>query len=244
MLYGVPSALVFLRELPPRGALHRHHLTQHLAEVCRLALVVRYGLVVERYGQRRERVALFAGYGAGGAHAVEHQIAARKRVVIVAYGRVARGGVHHAHEYGRLLYVQLVGRLAEEGAGGGLDAVGVRAVCHRVEIHGGDLLLGIVVFELEGRDPLLELRLHELERTAHLAAVACRVAREEVLGQLLGYGAAAALRVALQHDGLDTHAEERRDIDTRVVAETHILGGDERRHNGRYVIAVEGEYER
>ncbi len=200
---------------------------------------MRHGFVVQHDGQHAERVALRRVEGSGRLHALQHEVAARQGVLGVAHGRVARGGVHHAHEHGRLLDVEFVGFLIKEGVGRRLDAVGVRSVLHRVEVHGGDLLLRVVVFEFEGRDPLLEFREHQLAGAGDASATSDRVAREEVLGQLLRDGRAAALRRVAQRDGLHAHAHQRRQVDARVAAEARILGGHERRDDGRHAASVE-----
>ena len=125
-----------------------------------------------------------------------------------------------------------------------LDAEGVRAELHRIEVHGGDLLLGVVVFEFEGRDPLLELRGHEFGLADDGAAVADRIARKEVLGQLLRDGRAAALRGVLQQQGLHGHTRQRRNVDARVGAETDVLGRNERRDDGRNLMPGQPDVKR
>ena len=216
-----------------------HHLPQHLAEVGRLPVVVRDGAVVERNGQRRERVALGVRDGARFGHAREHEVATGHGVVVVAHRRVARRCVDHAHQHGGLLQVELVGRFVEEGVRRRLDAVGVRSVLHDVEVHRGDLLLGVVVFEFERRDPLLEFRQHELAFAQQRALAAYRVAREEVLGQLLRDGRSSACRTVLQEDRLHPYTDERRDVDARMRVEAGVLGGDERRDDRRHFAAVD-----
>ena len=231
-------------ELVAARPLGVHHQPQHLAEIGRRAGIVRHGVEVEHDRQRRNRIALFARERPGLRHARKHQVAARHGVVVVAQGGVTRRGVHHAHQHGGLLHVQLVGLLVEEGVRRRLDAVGVRTVLHRIEVHGGDLLLRVVVFELERRDPLLEFRRHEFRRACDAAPVAGRVAREEVLGQLLRDRRTAALRGVLQQQGLHRHARQRGDVDARMVAEAHVLRGDQRRDDGRHLPSVEPDTER
>jgi len=124
------------------------------------------------------------------------------------------------------------------------DAVSVRAELHRIEVHRGDLLLGIIVFEFEGRDPLLQLRRHELGFADDGAAVARRIARKEVLGQLLGDGRAAALRGVLQQQRFHRHTRQRGDVDARVTAEADILGRDERRDDRRHLVPAQADVKR
>ena len=231
-------------ELIAFGTFGVHHKTQHLAEVGRRTFVVRHGTVIEDDGKRAERIALLARNGPGVLHARNDEVAAREGVVVIPHRRITRRGIHHAHQHGGLLHVQLVRLLVEEGKGRGLDAVGVGAVLHRIEVHGGDLLLGIVVFELEGRDPLLELRRDELGVADQPPAVAHRVARKEVLGQLLRDGRAAALRGVLQQHGLHCHTGQRGDVDARMGSETGVLGGDQRRDDRRHLVSSEPDMER
>ena len=205
---------------------------------------MRYGFVVQHDGQRRDRVALPARQRPGLLHARKHEVAARDGIVRIAHGGIACRSVHHAHQHGSLLHVQFVGLLVEEGMGRRLDAVGVRAELHRIEVHRNDLLLGVVVFEFEGCDPLLEFRRHELGLADDGAAVAGRVARKEVLGQLLGDGRAAALRGVLQQQGLHGHTRQRGDVDARVAAEADVLGRNERRDDRRHLVLAQTDVER
>ncbi len=200
---------------------------------------MRNGLEIEHDGQGGNRIVLPAAERTGGLHARKHEVAAGERPLGIAHGRIERRSVDHADEHSGLLHIELVGLLVEKGVGRRLDAERVGTVLDGIEIHGGDLLLGVVVFELEGRNPLLELGRNELGRADDLAAVAHRVARKEVLGQLLGDGRTAALRGVEHTHGFHRHAGQRRDVDARMAAETDVLGGDERRDDGRHLVAVE-----
>ena len=231
-------------ELVAAGTVGRHHQAEHLAEIGGRTLVVRHGLVVEHDGQRGDRVVLAAGQRPGLLHAREHQIAASQRIFGVAHGRIARRGVHHPNKHGSLLDIEVLRLLVEEGVRRRLDAVGIRSVFDRIEVHRGDLLLRIVVLELEGRDPLLELRGDEFGHAGHAAAVAGRIARKEVLGQLLRDGRSAALRGVLHEHGLHRHTGQRGNVDSRMAAEPDILRRDERRDDRRHLTAVEADVER
>ena len=242
LLHGL-VVIPFGVELVALGPLGVHHKAQHLAEIGRRALVMRHGLVVGHDRQRRQRVALLACQRPGILHARKHQVPPREGVLGVAHGRIPRRGVHHPHQHGRLLHVQFVRLLVEEGLRRRLDAIGVRAVFDRIEVHGGDLLLRIVVFELQRRDPLLEFRHDEFRRTDDTPPVAHRVAREKVLGQLLRDGRTAALRRILQQHGFHRHTCQRRDVDPRMGAETGVFGCDQRRDDRRHVMPVEPDVE-
>ena len=242
LLHGL-VVIPFGVELVALGPLGVHHKAQHLAEIGRRALVMRHGLVVEHDRQGADRVALLACQRPGILHARKHQVPPREGVLGVAHGRIPRRGVHHPHQHGRLLHVQFVRLLVEEGLRRRLDAIGVRAVFDRIEVHGGDLLLRIVVFELQRRDPLLEFRHDEFRRTDDTPPVAHRVAREKVLGQLLRDGRTAALRRILQQHGFHRHTCQRRDVDPRMGAETGVFGCDQRRDDRRHVMPVEPDVE-
>ena len=76
------------------------------------------------------------------------------------------------------------------------------------------------MLQFDGHHPFLELG----EDGAYLAVV---LAGEEVLGQLLGDGAAAAAAALAADEGLEEDAHKAAGVDARVLVETHILGGDE-----------------
>ena len=154
-------------------------------------------------------------------HLGEDDIAALQRVVGVQHGAVGRGGFEQSHEYGGLVDVQLGGRLVEEGLRGGLDAEGIAAEVDGVEVHGENLLLGVVVLQLDGHDPLTELGEDGATAGVGLAHLV------EVLGQLLGDGGAAAGGAMASDDSLEEHAEETACVDAGVAVETGVLGGDE-----------------
>ena len=100
------------------------------------------------------------------------------------------------------------------------------------------------MLKLESRNPLLELRLHKLCHTCHLASVAHGITREEVFRQLLRDCRATSLRLILEGDSLYGHTEQRGNIDSRVVTETHILCGNQCRHNGGHAMTVENDVAR
>src|ERR1044071_102714 len=85
-----------------------------------------------------------------------------------------------AREQRRLFDGEVFGLLAEVGLGRGLEAVGAGAEEDGVDVHLHDLLLGVVAFDLERADPLVEL-----------AGVGLLGGEEEALGELLREGRAA-----------------------------------------------------
>ena len=217
-----------------------HHQSQHLAEICSRTVVVRDGAVVELNRQRRERIVLLAREATVGTHTRHHRVSTCNRVVVVQNGVVSCGLVHHADQHRRLLNIKLIGRLVEERTRRRLDTVGIRSILDRIEIHRNQFLLGVVVFEFHGRDPLFELRDHQTHFT-HYGTCRGRIAREEVLCHLLGDCTTTALTRVAERNGLDTHTDQRLDVDTCVRMETFVLGRDQRSHNGGHLLAVESQ---
>ena len=177
-LFVVPVVL----ELAALGPFGVHRQAEHLPEIGRRAFVVRDRLVVEQDRQGRDRIPLVACDGACRCHAVEHQVTACEGIFRVAAGGIHRGTLDQSRQQGGFLDVEFVGFLVEEGVGRRFDAVGVRAELHGIQVHGGDLLLGVVVFEFQGRDPLLEFGYDQLGRAGDLAPVLVDVAGKEVFG--------------------------------------------------------------
>ena len=103
----------------------------------------------------------------------------------------------------RLAQAEPVGAMAEEGAAGGIDAIGAAAEINPVEIELEDLVLGEFALKRE--------RQH---RFPDLAAEGAAVGQEDVAGELLGDGRSALAPAA----GLEPHLERARDAD-RVDAE-------------------------
>ena len=153
-------------------------------------------------------------------HLVEHGIAALLGSLGVEHGAVGGGSLQKSHKHGGFVDIKLRRGLVEEGFRSGLDAIGIAAEIYSIEIHGNDFLLRIVVLQFHGDHPLLEFREHRPEEAVVLAG-------EEVLGQLLGDGGAAARRAVSSKHGLEEHAEKRTGVDAGMFVESHILRGNE-----------------
>ena len=91
-----------------------------------------------------------------------------------------------------------------------------------VEVHVHNLFLGKIAFQLDGRDPFLELDDHHL-RLADPLVLRTRI---QGLGKLLRDRTAATLARTAHQDGLEQHAEQRLQIDTRMGIEANILRRD------------------
>ena len=218
------------------GTLGGHGPTEHVPEIRTHAGGTVHAAGMQFDGQLPEGVALRLGQIILVPHASENQIAAFQGLVRIDGGVIARGLVHHAHQDGALLHLQVDGVLAEELQGGGLDAVGVGAEENRVQVHVHDFLLRVVALELYGRDPLAELD------PDHVQLGDVLLAGIEGLRELLGDGGTAALAGVAGQERLEQDAEKAGDVDAGMAVETGVLGGDRRLHEvqGKFVIAYEG----
>lgn len=178
-------------------------------------------MVVEHQRQCRQRVALLLGDHVGFFHLLQYGVAAQAHPLVAAYGIVVRRVLDHAHQRGRFLDRQILGILAEVNPCRRLDAYGVVEEVELVEIHLYDLVLGVEPLEFDGDHPFDRFLQGTFEKT-----VAFR--RVQLLGELLGDGRSAA-GIFLSHEqGLDQHAGHGPHVDTRVILEAGVLGGDER----------------
>ncbi len=84
-----------------------------------------------------------------------------------------------------------------------------------IEVHRHDFLLGIIVLQLGGRNPFLELAQHQFRGTQVLAT------RKQVFGQLLCNSGAAAFFATRQH--AESYAEQSPFVYTRVFCKALIL---------------------
>ena len=218
------------------GALGGHRPAQHVPEVRAYAGGAVHAAGMQFDGELPEGVALRLRQIVLVPHAPEDQVAALQGLVRVDGGVVARGLVHHAHQDGALLHLQVDGILAEELQGSGLDAVGVGAEENRVQVHVHDFLLRVVALQLDRGDPLAELD------PDHVQLGGVLLAGVEGLRQLLGDGGAATLAGIAGQERLEQDAEQAGDVDAGMVVETGVLGGDRRLHEvqGKLVIAHEG----
>ena len=168
-------------------------------------------------GQRRaELLDLARRDRAGLGHPVEDVLVAREQGRprrLVAVGAQVVRGVQHRGEHGRLPGVELLGRDAEEGVGGRLDAVRPAAEVDGVEVALEDLLLGLLLLHLQGEEGLLDLALE--------GALLREVEDLDVLlgdrGRTLG-GVALRVREGRPEDALR--------VDALVGPEGAVLGGD------------------
>ena len=187
-------------------------------------------------GKGLEGIPLRLRQVAGLAHLADDKIAAGQGLVGIEDGIVPGRLVDHPHQHGALFGLQLDGLLGEELVGRGLDAVGVGAEEHGVQVHVHDLLLGVVSLDLHGGDPLFQLDPDHLDLARLLPAGI------EGLGQLLGDGAAAALAGAVHQERLEQDAPEALEVDARVLVETDVLRGHGRLDQVRrqFVVIDEG----
>ncbi len=150
---------------------------------------------------------------------LEHQITARLGPLREAPGIVIGGALHHAHQQGHLIDVQLVDRNAEVEVGGepeAIDPLGeVLPQIDLVEVGFQDLVLAVAIVDE-----------HRHVGFLRLAPQAAFPGQEEVLGQLLGQGTAALHGAPRQQVGRHgAHDGHRRDA--AVLVEVPILGGEQ-----------------
>ena len=156
-------------------------------------------------------------------HEVEYDVTTLQGVIGVDEGVVVGGSFEHSHEDGGVLRRQILGRTAEVGLAGGLDAEGVRAEVDGIGILRQDLILREEELELVGGDPLLALHDEHLE-ARDVAQQSRRVfgtCAEEVLGELLGDGGGASC-IAMQ-DILLGHCCKGCIVDAVMMVEALVL---------------------
>ena len=228
----------FILAVVPRGivlhlGLHGHHvLPDELAEIHGHAVLVGAAVEVEHQGLHAGRVVVGPRDVAGVVHLPQHHVSALLATLFVAHGIIVRGVLTHAYEGGTFGKVQVLRLLAEISVGGRLDAHGVVQEVEVVQIHGDDFLLGEVALQLDGNYPLdgfLQEALHG----------ALGLFREQLLGQLLGDGTAAAgtrlTHQAALHDGTPQGLE----VYARMFVETFVLCGHQGTHQvGRQLVVV------
>ena len=129
------------------------------------------------------------------------------------------GCFQHAHQQCCLFGVDFGWGFVKIGSGGRLDTHGLIPEINGVEVHGQYLILGVFAFQFGGHYPFFEFE----ENQFHL--VHLLVAREQVLGQLLGDSAAAALVVEGEHTA--RHTEQGAHIHTGVLVKTRVLRGNQ-----------------
>ena len=153
-------------------------------------------------------------------HLRHHHVAALLATVGESARVEVRGVLAEAYQRGALLQSQLARLLAEISVSGRLDAHRVMKEVEVVQVHSDDLLLGEVALQLDGDDPLDGF----LQEAFHRAM---RLLRIELLGQLLGDGAATA-GTLLPHDAtLHDGSPEGWEVDARMLVESRVFRSHE-----------------
>ena len=180
--------------------------SQELTEIGGLACVVVLDAEMRHIdGNQRDGITFSLGDKAIFGHLFQHEVTAAQRTLRVAHRAETGGCIDHTSHQGTLLNGHLLGFLVEEGARRRTDAVSIVTESHSVEIHRNDFLFRIVVLQLGGRNPFLELAQHELGLAQVLAT------RKQVFGQLLRNGGAATFVFA--RDDTESHTEQSPLID-------------------------------
>ena len=203
---------------------------QHLAVVGRGTFRVVHPLEAQAQWQLLERIVLLWRERAVLHHLCHHHHAAVQGGVRPAQGVEERGVLEHAHQHGRLLHPQAVRGGVEIDPRRAVDPHRLVDPVEAVQVHGDDLVLGVLPFQPRGDDPLLELLEHPLEEVR-------RPFGEQELGQLLGDGAGAALPAHVHgrpHGAAQVHPA--------VLAEALILRGDQSIHHvGADLLVLHGD---
>ncbi len=160
-----------------------------------------------------------------GHHLVQHDGRAAFGAGLVGNGAVARRGLQHACQEGRLADRKLGSGLVEIALGGRLDAVGAGAEIDPVEIQRQDLLLRELGFQPNGQHQLLGLAVHVLGWR-----------QEQVARQLLGDGRAAPECAVRMGDVVEARPDDAPGVETEVVVELPVLDG----HEGAGHVAGQG----
>ena len=104
-----------------------------------------------------------------------------------------------------------------------------------VQVHGNNLVLGVVALQLDSYHPLDRFLQHAL----HDAVGRTRI---QLLGQLLRDGRAAASRLLSQQSSLDDSTSEGYEVNARVVVEAHVLGSHQRLYQRGCQLGVVYQY--
>lgn len=170
-------------------------------------------------------------------HPLDDGVAPLDRLLLVVDRVVPAGRLDEAREEGRLLDVQVLGRLGEVALGGCLDAVRLLPEEGDVQVVLEDALLAQLLLDLDGELQLADLAADRLlGGLGDLVGVVAGLLDEDVLHVLLGQrrgalGDAAALRVLVDR------AEDALEVDRAVLVEARVLDGDDRLlHVGRDVL--------
>ena len=148
-------------------------------------------------------------------HHVEDEVPPRDGVFRVVFGGILRGIFEDACKRRRLCHGELFGRASEIDSARFLYAVGARAEVDDGEVHGEDLVLGVVLLYLRGDGDLLQFALQGALR-----------AEVRVFDELLGDGG-SPLDGASRADVLDDGAQHPFGVVTFVGIEALVFERDE-----------------
>ena len=187
------------------------------AEILRDALRMGLHPEVGLERERTKRIQLLLGEHAVALHLPQDRVAPRQGIFRVADRIVQDRVLGHPHEGCRFLDGQFRRQFVEIGERGIFDPVRIVEKIVRIEIHRDDLVLGVAAFELRSDDPFLEF----LDDALYL--VLRSVFGKELFGQLLGERTGSA-PTSQEND----RAHRRAHVDARMLAETLVLGRDQR----------------
>ena len=152
----------------------------------------------------------------------------RSRGLGLVVGRVVAGRVlHQAGQHGRLVQLELGGRLGEVVPGGGLDAVGAVAEVGDVEVALEDPVLGVLLLEGDGVAQLADLALVGVRGGRGLLLLGVGLVDQRQLDHLLG-DRRAALDDPVGRLVGDERAQRALQVERAVLVEAVVLDRDDR----------------
>ena len=154
-------------------------------------------------------------------HLLQHYISALARAFILSHRIIIGRILHHAHQCRGLLYLKILGLLAEIDECGTLDANSIIQEVKLIEIHLYYLLLGIEAFKLDSDHPLYRF----LHRTGKQSRTFRRI---QLLGELLGKRRSASCILVAHKHSLEKHTTKTSHIYTGMLLKAHILSGNKR----------------
>ena len=214
-------ALVVVRTVRLLGG---HHAPYHIPEIRGPACIVVEDLVGKFYRNLLDGISLILVDVSCLFHLPDDEVPPGEGLVRIQ-GRVVPGRLVGHSDEGCGFFDRKFGRLlGEEGLRSRPDSVGVAAEEDGVEIHGHDLILGVVLLELDGSDPLLELDPDHLHLIYPRNLALSFRSRIQGLGELLGDGTSSSLAGVAHEDSLEQHPGESFEVDAGMIVETGVFG--------------------
>ena len=174
---------------------------------------------------------LLFGDGAGLHHRVQHQVAALDGALRMAEGIEVVRALDDARQHGALGQIELADILAEVGLRSLAEAIDREAAAlaqvDLVCVHLEDLLLGEAMFELEGDEDLVSLRLMRRSGVRKKPRASCMVSVEP-----------PSMLVVAESRSLTMRHHEAEVVDAAVFEESPVFNGQHSLHQVRRNLVV------